>query len=104
MTDWTQFNPIPRGAYPCDTRRFRSRNCSFVPNGPLYAVGDVSHFSVRGNPAKRQDVVPLAARLFVGLSVGHESTHTIDDVVRAELDITHTARSSGLGRALAPRR
>ena len=82
MTDWLQFNPIPRGTYPCDMRRFRCRRARFEPRGPVYAVGDVSRAGLRKNPRERIDVVPRAARLFVGLNVGQDPKYTVDDVVR----------------------
>lgn len=82
MTDWTQFNPIPRGTYPCEMRRWRHRRAQFVPRGPVYAFGDVSRFDLHENRRQRIEVVPLTARLFVGLNVGQEPTYSVDDVVR----------------------
>lgn len=80
MTDWNQFNPRPKGTYPCDTRRFCHGRVQFVPEGPVYAVGDGR--KLQQNAFKRVGAVPLTARLFVGLNVGGTPTYSVDDVVR----------------------
>jgi len=72
--------PKPKRSYNCDMRRFRHRKISFNPSGPVYAIGEQGR--LQANRAERQDVIPLTARLFVGLSVGEKSTYTVDDVVR----------------------
>jgi hypothetical protein len=71
---------LPKGTYCCDMRRFRHRGVHFIPNGPVYAVGDSTRLQF--NPIEEEDVVPLTARLFVGLSVGQRATYTVDDVVK----------------------
>ncbi len=85
MTDWNQFVPVPRGALPVDLRRFRFRagnyRASFEPRGDVRCFGNPATLRHK-NPAERFDVVPLTARLFVGLNVGQVPTHTIDEVVR----------------------
>lgn len=79
---------ITRGTYCCEMRRFRHRGVQFVPNGDVYAIGDPA--KLQYNPVERQDVIPLTARFFVGLSVGERGTYTVDDVVR----ITKRVRKS----------
>jgi hypothetical protein len=86
MTDWNQFNPVPRGALPADLRRFRLRtrghNVSFEPRGPVHCCGNPETLQRIRNPVERLDVVPFTARLFVGLNVGDAPTYSIEDVVR----------------------
>lgn len=65
--------------YAVDMRTFRHRKVSFVPKGPVIEVGDTT--KLQHNPTKRHPVVPLTARLFVGLSVGQEPTWTVEDVI-----------------------
>lgn len=71
---------LGKGTYCCEMRRFRYRSIQFNPTGPVYAVGDATRLQF--NPVEEEDVVPLTARLFVGLSVGQKGTYTVDDVVR----------------------
>jgi hypothetical protein len=73
---------MPKRTYPCDMRRFRHRKVRFNPSGDVYSFGDHARHRMRENKAERQDVIPLTARLFVGLSVGEKSTYTVDDVAR----------------------
>lgn len=82
MTDWNQFtaNPMPKGAYTVDTRRFQFRDVSFEPKGKVYVIGDAEE--LKRNPVIERYEEQLAARLFVGLNVGKKPTWSIEDVVR----------------------
>jgi len=71
---------LGKGTYCCEMRRFRHRSVQFNPTGPVYAVGDPQR--LQHNLVEEQEVIPLTARLFVGLSVGQKGTYTVDDVVR----------------------
>jgi hypothetical protein len=92
MIDWQRLsNPIGRGAYRVDTRRFRHRNVSFDPTGALYVVGDVN---ARGqNPIAERYPEQIAARLFVGLKVGNVERWSLDDV----LSVTRETRVAQVG-------
>lgn len=71
---------VARGRYYCETRTFRCKKAKFRPSGDMHAWGDVSQ--LQANPRERVDVVPLTARLFVGLSVGQRPTYEIEDVMK----------------------
>lgn len=63
-----------------DMREFRHHQVRFVPKGPVIEVGSTDH--AKHNPVERQPVVPLTARLFVGLNVGSVPTWSVEDVIR----------------------
>lgn len=79
MSSWDKYT-IARGRFYADTRTFRCRKAKFRPVGEVYAWGDVT--KLRANPTEKIDVVPLTARIFVGLNVGQTPTYDIQDVMR----------------------
>lgn len=82
---------MPRGALPADLRRFRFNNrkyhVSFEPRGDVHCCGDPANLKLRRNPVERLDVVPLTARLFVGLNVGQKPTYSVEDAVKLTREI-----------------
>jgi len=81
MTDWNQYLPLPRGTYVVDTRTFHSEGAEFVPEGSTVTIGDAE--GLQRNPViARVKEKQLAARLFVGLSVGKKPKYVVEDVIR----------------------
>jgi hypothetical protein len=69
---------------------------TFRPVGQTYEAvdGQLRPIGPRNNPIERIGGGGLSARLFVGLSVGDKPTYSIDDVVRATIEVR---KSQGLG-------
>jgi hypothetical protein len=62
----------------------------FRPVGNTYEVdesGQLSPVGPKNNPIERIGGGGLSARVFVGLSVGDKPTYSIEDVVRATIDV-----------------
>lgn len=77
MTNWRQYNPLPRGVYPIDTRRFRCAAFTFEPKGPVKLIGTRAQ-----NPVVEEFGAADAGRLFVGLNVGGKPRWKVEDVMR----------------------